>query len=75
MKKRLLIALMSLCCMMFLFAGCGGSGDSGEADDSATAVQKEITDVDENLGHNLPLGVDSIVLLEDGTLLLEKNDE
>lgn len=43
-------------------------------DQSGETVRKEIDDVDDDLGMNLPLGLDSILLLEDGTMIIETDD-
>ena len=65
---------MLLCCVLFLLAGCGSSGEEAESTEPEAAVAKVITDIDDDLGMNLPLGLDNIRLLEDGTLILETDD-
>lgn len=89
MKRITLMAVISMM-FLFLCAGCGGSAGTGEdtsepADVTETqepaqqtdakAVKKQITDIDETEEPFVPLGLDSVQLLEDGTLILETDGE
>ena len=85
MKKRIpfLLTIVMVLAICFSVTACGGSQSTDVSDDTSVqqteptetedvvAIKKKISDVDDDLGSFVALGVDSIELTEDGALIIE----
>lgn len=77
MKRLSRIILITIA--LFLIIGCNNATDKPTKKDAnpktEDTIVKELKDIDTNLGHNLPLGIDSVKLMSSGKAILATNNE
>ena len=77
MKKLLRFTIITM--TIFIIIGCNNSTDNGFPKNKPVkeedTVVKEIKDIDTDLDHYLPLGIDSVKLMSSGKVILVTNDE
>ena len=75
MKKILKITIITIA--VFLIIGCNNTtkNHNKPTPKQEDTVTKEIKNIDTNLGHNLPLGVDSVKLMSSGKVILVTSNE
>ncbi len=76
MKKILKITIITI--TMFFIIGCNHSNSKNPNNPTQKpedTVIKEITDIDTNLNHELPLGIDSVKLMSSGKAIVVTNNE
>ena len=60
---------------IILMIGCTINNSNNINQKKEDKIIKEIKNVDSNLEHNLPLGIDSVKLMSSGKVILLTNDE
>ncbi len=81
MKK--ICSIFTVLIIVILLTGCFNRFDFIDNNDNnkrhvepapVDEVKKEITDIDTNLGYNLPLGIDTVKLMSSGKVIFVPND-
>lgn len=72
-----LFQITTLVLISILIIGCSSNNANKNKSNSKTVdtIKKEIKDIDKNLGYEVPLGIDSVKLMNSGKVILVTSDD